>query len=138
MIYLSTPYSHPLEAVRKERWLEAVALTQAIMSDGTLVFSPIVYSCALVEMGAPDTWEFWREIDKGFLTKSSMVLFAGMDGLAQSVGCREEWCWARKLMIPINYLAYGDDAIARERSNRAIQAFRKKVGDDPDFEATEN
>lgn len=104
MIYLASAYSSDDPAVREARYQAACRATAVLLMGGETVFSPIVHSHVLLEHGCPNTWEFWKEIDYGFLTRCSALYVLMLPGWEESVGVKQEIKWAEELELPIKFL----------------------------------
>jgi hypothetical protein len=103
--YLASPYSHPDQAVREERYRAACRAAAALLLAGQPVFSPIVHSHVFVEHGLPGDWNFWRCFDGELLARCDEVVVLMLAGWRESVGVREEIRIARELGKPVRYLA---------------------------------
>ena len=102
MIYLASPYSHPDEAVRKERAIAALRYTSAQMALGYLIFSPIVYgyqfhACDLTE-GDHITWLAFNNY---MINKSTEMHVLRLEGWKESAGIKDEWEFAERLGLRI-------------------------------------
>lgn len=103
MIYLSSPFSHPLPAVRERRWEAACRATAALLKQGKLVFSPIVHSYEMKRFGCPNTHEFWMPLDIKYLVLCREVLVLTIEGWETSRGVMEEMQAAKKFNKRICY-----------------------------------
>jgi len=103
MIYLSSPYSHPLPSVREERFHAACRATAALLSQGKRVFSPIVHSHPLDALLQGFGHQFWMDLDEQYLKLCKEVLVLTIDGWAESRGVMQEMQWAQELGMPICY-----------------------------------
>ena len=105
MIYLASPYSHPDEAIREERYRSACAATVRLLRAGKSVFSPIVLTHGLVAYGLPTDWSFWEFYDRDHLERCDDLVVLTIDGWDQSIGVAAEIALAMGLGKPIRYLA---------------------------------
>ncbi len=90
MIYLASPYSHPDEAVRQQRYELACEATAKLCRWGHVVFSPIVHSHPLVQYGLPTDWEFWSWYDREFIKCCDELVVLQLDGWEDSAGVANE------------------------------------------------
>lgn len=108
MIYLASPYSHPSETVREQRFIDVCRVTASLLQSGYFVFSPIVHSHPLVKFCTRGTgWDFWERIDREHLSRCDEVVVLMIDGWRESVGVKAEIRIARELGKPVRYLAPG-------------------------------
>jgi nucleoside 2-deoxyribosyltransferase len=104
MIYLASPYSHPDLLVREARFAAACLATAELVRAGRPVFSPIVQSHPLAQLGLPTDWSFWKRIDEACLRRCDAVFVLTIDGWQQSVGVRAEIEIATAQGKPVHYL----------------------------------
>ncbi len=105
MIYLASPYTHPDQAVREQRFDAACVATASLMRAGKSVFSPIVHSHPLVRYGLPVEWEFWQTHDCEHLKRSDCLIVLTLDGWETSRGVQAEIKIASDMEIPIHHLS---------------------------------
>jgi len=111
MIYLATPYSHPVQAVREARFRAVTRFAADLLKQGQVVFSPITHSHPLEVLGnLPQGWEFWQTQDLEFLRLCDELHVLCMEGWKESVGVQGEigW-WQRNRPTPIIYHRYEFD-----------------------------
>jgi nucleoside 2-deoxyribosyltransferase len=101
MIYLASPYSHPSAHVRQQRFEAACRAAAALLRAGIPVFSPIAHSHPIAQHGLPDTWEFWRSIDREYLRRCRALVVLRLSGWDTSVGVQAEIELARRWGIPV-------------------------------------
>ena len=97
MIYLCSPYSHPDEQVRIQRFDAVRYYAVKCFRRGEHIFSPILHSHTLVELGmAGDagTWESWN---REALTICSELRILCIDGWIDSQGVQAERDHAHEL-----------------------------------------
>lgn len=104
LIYLASPYSHPESAVIAERYQEALSAAYYLALMGRFVFSPIVNSHPLSEVGLPKSWSFWRPLDLTMVKRSDFLLILTIPGYAESVGVCEEVGRAGLLGRPVGFM----------------------------------
>ncbi len=104
MIYLASPYSHPDQTMREQRFRAACRAVATLLRAGHVVFSPIVHSHPLVEHGLPADWKFWECIDRQHLERCDEVVVLMLDGWRESTGVRAEVRIARELGKLVRYL----------------------------------
>ena len=104
LVYLASPYTHPNAGVREDRFQAACQQTAAMICDGMHVFSPIVHSHPLAELGLPSRWEDWEAYDRAMLERCSELVVLKLPGWRESRGVEAEIRWARKLGKPIRFI----------------------------------
>ncbi len=108
LIYLSSPYSHEDEKIRKLRYDIACETTADLLTLGFLVYSPILHSAPLAESySLPRIWNFWERIDREMLSRCQEVLVVTVDGWRESEGVQAEIEMAKEMGIPVRYTAHG-------------------------------
>ena len=105
MIYLASPYSHPVAAVREARFKAACRAAARLMQDGEVVFSPIAHSHPIAAFGLPVDWLFWERFDGGQLVHADEIAVLMLDGWRESRGVQAEIRLATDLGKPVRYLA---------------------------------
>ncbi len=90
MIYLASPYSHPDEAVREQRYELACEATATLLKLGLVVFSPIVHGHPLVKYGLATGFAGWEEIDREYISRCDELVVLMIDGWRESEGVRAE------------------------------------------------
>ncbi len=105
VIYLASPYSHPEEAVRVERFHAAALAAGKLMQDGMLVFSPIAHTHPIaVACDLPRGWDYWHKYDRWFIKRCSCVVVLQIPGWNISTGVRGKIEMAAELGKPVLYL----------------------------------
>lgn len=91
MIYIASPYSHPDESVRQERFEAVEAFTAFCMKKGLLVYSPIVHCHNISKsFGLPSEFTFWKKYDYNMVRRSDGIYVVNIPGLKESKGVRAE------------------------------------------------
>ena len=103
MIYLASPYSHPDANVRHARYEAACQKAAEMMRDGRLVYSPIVHSHPLGELGLPGDWPFWAEHNRRMLGVCSGLVVLQLSGWERSRGVAEEIRIAETIGLPTQF-----------------------------------
>lgn len=107
MIYLASPYSHPDESVRQERFKLACMAAAALLRRGHRVFCPIAHSHPIAVIGGIDPLDYplWARQDAGFLREARALVVLTIDGWRESRGVSEELAYARQRNKPIGYMS---------------------------------
>ena len=91
MLYLASPYSHPVALVRESRAKDAAVATSKLLAGGLHVFSPVVLTHPLAETRIlPSDWDFWRGYDFEFLRWCAGMIVLTLEGWQESVGVQAE------------------------------------------------
>lgn len=106
MVYLSSPYSNPDDAIREQNYKTVSLIAAQMVYNGELAFSPISYGHNLSEFKEmpANNWSFWYNFCIGFLLKSDKLIVVKMNGWDRSVGVAGEIEVAIKNNIPIEYM----------------------------------
>jgi hypothetical protein len=105
MIFLSSPYSDPNPLVMAERYREARELTAAMLRQGAVVFSPIVYLHELAkDYQLPKDAKYWSNFNVSMLRRADVFAILMLDGWEQSKGVQMELSLAKHLNIPVQEL----------------------------------
>ncbi len=98
MIYLASPYSHPDESMRVERFENACSAAAALMTKGQNVYSPIAHTHPIACYGElPKGWDFWEQYDRWFIERCDSVLVLQLPGWSDSRGVNAEIKMAAEL-----------------------------------------
>lgn len=104
MIYLASPYSHPDELVRHDRFAQALQATATMLRDGLIVYSPIVHCHPLARVyDLPTDFAFWQNYNFGILKHAEGLWVLMIDGFESSLGVQNEIIYAKELCIPYHY-----------------------------------
>ena len=105
MVYLASPYSSPVPAVREARFRLVCRKAAELMRAGHKIFSPIAHTHPIAVAGElPLGFDFWSEYDREFLEFCDEVWVLCLDGWEESKGVAAEIDIATKLGKPIRYL----------------------------------
>ena len=112
LIYLATPYSK-YEKGRNMAFYEASMKTAELMLAGHYVFSPIVHSHSIEEIGmgfagAMDG-DWWLNQDFAVLERCDELWVYQLPGWNESYGVRREMQYADDLGIPIKFVKYNNE-----------------------------
>lgn len=105
-IYLASPYSHPDEQIKLQRFEDICKISAYYFSQGYIMFVPIAQSHPIAEIGKlTDTdWEYWKEVDTVFLQQASSLWVVMLEGWKDSIGVQAEIKIAMDLGLPICYI----------------------------------
>jgi hypothetical protein len=123
LIYLASPYSHPEEAVREARFVDACMAAGALMAAGLHVFSPIAHTHPIaVRCDLPTGWDFWEAQDTAYLNACAGVIVLMLPGWIDSKGIMGEVAIANARGIPVRHYSLDDVLAAPELIRRAVDA----------------
>lgn len=103
-VYVASPYTHTLPAVRELRYREVSRYAADLMIQGYAVFSPISHSHHIAEYMTPAKvcdHNFWMTADLPILEKASAVHVLTLPGWESSRGVNEEIAHAIRHAIPV-------------------------------------
>lgn len=112
MIYLASPYTHPMQQVVQRRYRQALASVAEHTKLGKVIYSPIVhYHAVAVKYSLPGDFEFWKNINFGMLSKADELYILTLPGWDTSIGVTEEIKFAEEHNIPVTKvkLPHGSD-----------------------------
>lgn len=72
--------------------------------DKLVVFSPITSSHPLHELGLDGDWNYWKRVDRAYLTVTKRIIVLTLPGWRESVGVQAELKLAKKFKIPVSYM----------------------------------
>ena len=108
MIYLASPYSHPDDRVRKQRFDQICGVAGLLMSKGHHVFSPIAHAHPIAQqVDLPTGWDFWERQDREMLAACSDLWVCQMPQWEGSTGVQAEIKIAKELGLPVRYVDPG-------------------------------
>lgn len=98
LLYLASPYTHPDDKVREQRYQDAKEATAFLLKSGFMTFSPIVYSHTLsIENAMMTSFAFWGPIDLRILRSCDVLCLLTLDGWKASKGMKAEFEYAQTL-----------------------------------------
>lgn len=101
-IYLASPYSHPSELVRHQRYLAVAEVCASFLRDNITVYSPIVHCHELAKRHSlPKGFDFWEYHNYEMLKPASQLLVLELDGWKESKGLKGEIEFAIAHSIPV-------------------------------------
>jgi hypothetical protein len=105
MIYVASPYSHPDENIRIERFNKVSKFVTNLVSKGFCAISPITYGHTLLNYkNMPTDFEFWNNFCISLLSKADILYVYKIEGWNQSKGLNEEIKYAQENNIEIIYI----------------------------------
>ena len=104
MIYLASPYTHPVPEVQNQRFEAVCRRAAQMLRLGIHVFSPIAHTHPIAAYGLPKNWRFWESYDREILDMCSEVYVLMLDGWEDSVGVRAEIKMATDLGKKVTYI----------------------------------
>ena len=105
MIFISSPYTHPVKEIEELRFQEVAKFCAKMVSQGHNAFSPIVYGHTLLNFHEmPGDWKFWQDFCQHFLKLSDKMIVLKMTGCENSTGVSAEIKFATDNNIPIQYM----------------------------------
>lgn len=105
MIYVASPYSHPLEDVREYRYKAVLNYALRLAEHGILAFSPVVYGHQFAVRNRPDLigYEHWSYFNEYMMRHSKEIRVLKIEGWQYSRGITHEINYAYHNHIPLNY-----------------------------------
>ena len=105
MIYLASPYSHPDESVRIERFKAVNKAAAILISRGEIIYSAISHTHPIaIEADMPLGWEFWQRIDHYYLNLCEKMIVLMLPGWETSEGVKAEIEFVARLGKPVEYM----------------------------------
>ena len=102
LIYVASPYSHPLHIVRDQRYKKVMYYCAELIDQGHVPFSPIVYAHPMSnQYNIPTDAAHWEKFNLVLLRKSDVLHIYRMDGWEESKGVTWELKTAKELGIPV-------------------------------------
>ena len=106
LIYLACPYQHSDPAVMQQRFEQINKIAATLIANGDFVFSPISHTHPIGQSGdLPSGWRYWEAYDTRMLCVCDKLVVAMLDGWSMSTGVINEIAIAKRLDLPIEYLA---------------------------------
>ena len=112
VVYLASPYSHPDEWVRSNRYQDVSETAARIIveSKGEIMpFAPITHSHPLFVL-RPETgadFRSWQAFDEWMIRACDELWVLTLSGWEQSVGVNAEIAFAHGIRRKVYYLTYG-------------------------------
>lgn len=108
VIYLASPFSSKFKSLEVSRYNAITKLAARLMHEYEVALITPITSSYNIKLADPDNidtdFEFWKEIDLTFISRSDEVWVAEMDGWLESVGVREEINFAMNKGITIRVI----------------------------------
>lgn len=103
MIYLASPYSHPVRLVEQQRYSDVALATAKLIERGHFIYSPVVHNHYLSHLidGNPTAYTPWKDYDENFIECSDEMWILMLDGWGQSEGIQQEVAFAKTLELPL-------------------------------------
>ena len=109
MIYIASPYSHPVPAVRTGRYLCAARYAANLMNAKRLCFSPIVYGYQFERMFSFGMdFHTWKPLNDFMLSQATEVHVLALPGWDLSAGIMHELAFAAEREIPYRVIPFED------------------------------
>lgn len=107
IIYIASPYSHPIDDIRTENYNIVAAYTANLVESGVVAFSPIAYGHTLSGFkDMPTDFYFWENFCLTFLFKCEEMHVLKMPGWDLSKGVKQEMDFCLRNNIPIKFVEY--------------------------------
>lgn len=108
LIYLASPYNHPLKYIRQKRYELVRDVTMHLMNLNHVIYSPIVHMHHIDLISEfPRDWDFFKKFDEVMLTRCNELWILDIQGWDLSKGIGGEIRIAKEFNIPIS-LAHFD------------------------------
>ena len=105
MIYLASPYSHPISDIVEQRVQQTMKCLAELLREGKFVWSPIVHCHELaVKHDLPKDAKYWERFSIDFLRKADGLYVLKLPGWRESIGVQEEIKFANSIYLPTTYL----------------------------------
>jgi len=133
-IYLACPYSSMLD---NDKWWEDLRFNLVnmaaayLMLEGYIVYSPISHTHPIARAAGkylPRTWAFWSEQDYPWLDICDEMCILDLAGCGESVGLRDEYNRASKMMKKIWFLSWRDVYVGLKKHWKEEKERQHKTG----------
>lgn len=108
LIYLASPYSHPDQYVRYERYATIARIAGKLVKDGHVLFCPITHSHPMAQRSTvPEGAEghkIWMNLDLTILERCDILYVVMIKGWEESRGVQEEIKFAHNKGLPVYYI----------------------------------
>lgn len=106
--YLASPYSHPLKAKMRERYLQTEDALHLLLGHEIWTYSPIVHCHNMAErLELPRDAKFWQRYNETMLASSCGMIVLQLQDWEHSLGVAMEMNLASKFPLPIFFLRNG-------------------------------
>lgn len=102
--YLSSPYFDPDPRIKEMRHTIVNRVAYELMSQGTLVYSPLTHNLPIDRLGIHGNWATWKEFDHTMLSKCDRIIVLKLPGWENSKGVAAEIACAKELELPIEWM----------------------------------
>lgn len=106
LIYLASPYSHKLTAIRELRFRQVCRAAMFLIKEGNMIYSPIAHSHNISKQGLPANYEFWQEFDTRMIALCDEIWVLMLKDWEKSIGIKEELAYANTLGKPVQFVEY--------------------------------
>jgi hypothetical protein len=104
--YLALPYSDPDTQVMTSRYIKGLEVVARFINHGFPVYCAVVHwRNVAVEHNLPHGYEFWKKMDRLFISKSDGIVVLQLPGWRESIGVTDEIEIAKSLKLPIMYIS---------------------------------
>lgn len=90
LYYLASPYGHPDESIKMDRFVKACQMTGALLLAGYKVLSPIAHSVPVADLIPKQSHGFWLNFDLEIISKCDGIIIYQLPGWKESKGMRIE------------------------------------------------
>lgn len=105
LIYLASPYTHPMPDVQHERAATAARVAGEMIKLGYHVFSPIAHGHTIVQhCNISGSWWQWHNLSLLMLSRCNELWICTIDGFGDSIGVNYEVGKAEEMGIPIKMI----------------------------------
>lgn len=106
-IYIASPYTHELEAIRRWRYRAVQHYCTVLFRRGLPCFSPIVHwHPTAIDFDLPHDYKAFWDLNFPFLLKAKMLYVLELPDWEQSYGVAKEIEYANHHRIPVEYIPY--------------------------------
>ncbi len=106
MIYLASPYSHPDQRVREQRFDWACRVASDLMKEGWKIFSPIAHSHPIARYGLPTDYDYWKDWNHRLIRCMQELWVLKLPGYEDSKGLTGEIKFAIDEGKALKYLEF--------------------------------
>jgi hypothetical protein len=103
--YLASPYTHPDNYIREQRFKAACLAAATLMRQGRTVYCPIAHSHPIdLHFDEPESSVFWRIQDAPMLWSCTDLVVLTLHGWDESRGVEHEVATSVLRGVPIQYM----------------------------------